>query len=569
MNFIDKTLLNKKNDILLENQLLKNQISYAVMFIKESLNKVTHANKDKSAKNSKNKRYNNINNYNSDNSNTETGFNNNILTTEDRINYLDQAPSDISYKVETKEKENTRKDYQNYISKEKDVAIDLNEVKSIKTLIDKNKYEGITKSPSNNNDARVINNIQIINKINNNYNSSTKNSFVNINRKINTNNNNNTNTSNNNINNRNEVSKEIIRNKNEIEKIRVKLNSFVKYNHLNKIENEIKDKKRKLNVLLDENLYIESIINQLKYDFNIENNERELSKAQEQVDLLRRKNNSLKKEIRNTDQTLLKYNLEIVHLENKEKELNEKEKNTQSRLKQNDIKAKHEFLKKELANEQVLLDSEKQIKNKKLEKLRLQESKLISEVDSYNKIVSNQEREIVLWEKAIKNYLIPKNKNYKDGNDNACYLDQSYKITYLEPVIIKKSQISTNLTLKESCLLNSTEKIGKGDGGAGYGSNLDDYDINEDLDGLILPTSNEEDPDIKNLFLKFNNDKSNNNNNKNAEKLNNLPSKILTPQKVNQEIKSNFVESKNDEMKENNNFYTEKIEKINNLSKFI
>lgn len=579
MNFIDKSLVDKKNEILLENQLLKNQISHAVMFIKESLNKISQVksvsiNKNKNNSSQKNSRYRKsmVENYSKSNKDKEKEMENNIVDNEDLINNILPEISNSKFFKQEDSHEKTEKDYQMHLSKEKDVIIDLNQVKNIKSYFNNENYgvnnedllklqrintfdplkkiAGSSKSASNKVEGRVINNIQIINKINNNYNNNSKSPTI-------MKNNSNSNMY------RKEVSKEIIKNKNEIEKIRTKLNSFVKYNQLNKREVDIKEKKRKLNILLDENIYLEGIVNQLKNDFDVENDEKDLMKAQEQVDILRRKNNTLKTEIRNSEQKLFKYNLELLYLENKEKEVNERESKSQNLRHQTEIKNKHNDLKKEMMRMQIEIDNERESKIKKIEKIKQIESKLLNEVESYSKIINNQEREIVLWEKSIKSKISMLTKKNISHKRILSLPHQSYKISYLESLTIKNpnqenKEKSSNNNISSNSLLQKNLRL------------MEDFDINEDLDHLILPSSTEEDPDIKNLFNKFNNDKANSSNVKNKSDYNHV--KNGSYHKIyKEEIEHEHVVavSKNGEIKENNDVYVEKINKINSLSKLL
>ena len=573
MNILDKSLITKKNEIILENNLLKNQINSVVRFIKSALSKINTNNK-------------------------LVGDQNINMNFAVNMNYLNNK----TYNETTKLDNHLRKDKDITI---KDYGIDFLTRKPSKNQLNNTKPNQLNKNFTLSDLRQKRNLSENFNKLENKNTSS----FLNNSNLSGNSQNNRTKSLNSNY--KKQITKKLILLKNDIEKQKTKLNSYVQFNGLSDKENLVKEKKRKLNELLDENLYLEEICSQVKQDFQIEEEQELVSKKTEELVELKRENNKLKLKLRTLEAHISKITLEEVVLENKVSNLEKVIKTEISSQMSQEIKNLENAVKNEY---NALL--------KKMEKVRYEQQKqnemkttqlksLENDTKNINQLVVNQERQIALYEKILKqnikrtniitkskskeNNTIVKEKysiepNYEKNFDQLKNKSSSkyYLATNLDK--LKKSNLSQSITksrnlnqsdpkIDKSVILNNypdtshkfniTEykyrKINVSKGETDYPnfknefvktnininipskmmyqntfittkspkkfkSDFDfDFDINENLDYLILPSS-DDDVDVKRIFndynsklikpLNFQGSKSQINNNNNINDLN-------------------------------------------------
>ena len=256
MNILDKSLITKKNEIILENNLLKNQINSVVRFIKSALSKINTNNK-------------------------LVGDQNINMNFAVNMNYLNNK----TYNETTKLDNHLRKDKDITI---KDYGIDFLTRKPSKNQLNNTKPNQLNKNFTLSDLRQKRNLSENFNKLENKNTSS----FLNNSNLSGNSQNNRTKSLNSNY--KKQITKKLILLKNDIEKQKTKLNSYVQFNGLSDKENLVKEKKRKLNELLDENLYLEEICSQVKQDFQIEEEQELVSKKTEELVELKRENNKRK-----------------------------------------------------------------------------------------------------------------------------------------------------------------------------------------------------------------------------------------------------------------------------------
>ena len=195
-----------------------------------------------------------------------------------------------------------------------------------------------------------------------------------------------------------EISKEIINNKNIIDRLKLKINTKLNLLDTTSKEKEIKEKKRKIGILLDENLYLDSAVQ------SINNSEEdaliiEIKSLNKEIYVSKQENTRLKLISKDQEKKITELRSKLITIDDSSQMLIKKMENLKLNKNNKQVDAKIEILKEE---ENMIIREYEHINKKYEDKEGLYNSLLVEKENDCNYLQKN----INYYEKEISSLLL-------------------------------------------------------------------------------------------------------------------------------------------------------------------